>query len=171
MGLKAVASLPQASAVQANWYNVATWGDSLTAGNEDGTGVTYPNVLASLLNTTVFNGGVGGQTSSQILTRFQARPDLWGNFTVIWSGRNDVPFSTVLPNIQAIVNSLPSPQRFVVLSVLIGRRAVWRRHLQPDRRTEQFHQSRVPEQLHRHPRVARAAVQFRKRLRCRGFCQ
>jgi hypothetical protein len=118
MGLKAISGLPQAMQTQANWYNVAVWGDSLPAGNEDGTGVTVPNVLANLLNTTVLNEGVGGQTSSQILTRFQAAPGLWGNFTVIWSGRNDGFPNSVLANIQAMVNSLPSPKRFVVLSVL-----------------------------------------------------
>jgi lysophospholipase L1-like esterase len=29
-------------------YQIAAWGDSLTAGNEDGSGITYPNQLAAL---------------------------------------------------------------------------------------------------------------------------
>jgi hypothetical protein len=57
------------SSSQNNWYNYAAWGDSLTAGNEDGTGVTYPNVLQTLTGRPVYNGGVGGQTSSQIGVR------------------------------------------------------------------------------------------------------
>jgi hypothetical protein len=51
---------------------VTAWGDSLTAGNEDGTGITYPRQLATLTGKTVNNMGIGGQTSSQIAVRMNA---------------------------------------------------------------------------------------------------
>jgi len=50
--------------------SIVAWGDSLTAGNEDGTGVTYPNSLSTDLGgRLVTNKGVGGQTSTQIGVR------------------------------------------------------------------------------------------------------
>jgi hypothetical protein len=59
-----------ATSSQGSGYNYAAWGDSLTAGNEDGSGITYPNVLSPLLsNRQVLNFGVGGQTSTQIAVR------------------------------------------------------------------------------------------------------
>ncbi len=61
--------LAYATSSQLNYYPLVAWGDSLTAGNEDGTGVTYPNVLAGYLGRPVTNKGVGGQTSTQIGVR------------------------------------------------------------------------------------------------------
>ena len=52
---------------------IACWGDSLTQGNQDLTGVSYPGVLQQLLGVTVYNGGVDGQTSTQIAARMLAR--------------------------------------------------------------------------------------------------
>lgn len=48
-------------------------GDSMTAGAGGG-GTTYPSVLASLTGRTVYNLGVGGETSSTIAGRFGAWP-------------------------------------------------------------------------------------------------
>jgi lysophospholipase L1-like esterase len=45
------------------------WGDSLTQGGEDGTGVTYETVLATLVPLTLTNNGIGGQTSTMIAAR------------------------------------------------------------------------------------------------------
>jgi lysophospholipase L1-like esterase len=45
------------------------WGDSLTQGGEDGSGVTYETALASLLSITLANKGIGGQTSTMIAAR------------------------------------------------------------------------------------------------------
>jgi hypothetical protein len=47
-------------------------GDSLTEGNEDASGTTYPKTLALLSGQSVKNLGVGGQTSSQIAVRINA---------------------------------------------------------------------------------------------------
>ena len=62
--------LPYAASNQVNWYNITAWGDSLTHGKEDGTGVSYPNQLAADIPGSVVNDeGVGGQTSTQIAVR------------------------------------------------------------------------------------------------------
>ena len=103
-------------------YNIAAWGDSLTAGNEDGTGVTYPNVLsANLGNRMVYNGGVGGQTSIQIAARMLADTAKSSWTTVIWAGRNNYSSpSQVESDIAAMVASLGSNTHYLVLSVLNG---------------------------------------------------
>jgi hypothetical protein len=56
-------------------YSVTCWGDSLTAGGNDGTGVSYPNVLSTNIAMRVVNNeGVGGQSSTQIGVRMGAIP-------------------------------------------------------------------------------------------------
>lgn len=99
-----------------------SWGDSLTAGNQDGSGTTYPNVLATLYapNITVANQGVGGQTSSQILTRFQAVPSTWGYGTLIWSGENNFNSGAqVQADIATMVSDLTTPN-YLVFALLNG---------------------------------------------------
>jgi len=101
--------------------SIAAWGDSLTYGNEDGTGVSYPGVVSSLLGAPVYNGGVGGQNCAEIQADFFAGTGELNDLTLIWAGRNDVPggtTSTVLACIQTMVAALPVPKRFLVLSVL-----------------------------------------------------
>lgn len=116
-GYQAAASIPVKS--------VAAWGDSLTAGNEDNTGVTFPNVLVSLVNQYVYNGGVGGETSSQITARMLAIPtkfSRWSDYcTIIWSGRNNYASqSTVLADVASMVAIAPVPSCYLVMSVLNG---------------------------------------------------
>ena len=52
---------------------VICYGDSLTQGNQDGTGNTYPNYLKSAIDdpytVTVLNRGSGGDTSAEIASR------------------------------------------------------------------------------------------------------
>lgn len=103
---------------------LVAWGDSYTAGNEDHSGVTYPNVLAPLFwpHRTVVNNGVGGDTSSQILTRFQAVSALWCDETLIWSGRNNYTDpTTVQSDIAAMIaDVLPCTHQYMVLSIMNG---------------------------------------------------
>ncbi len=47
-------------------YTVFAWGDSLTAGSLSG---SYPKQLALLLDKSVYNGGIPGQTSTEIAAR------------------------------------------------------------------------------------------------------
>lgn len=66
--------------------DVAWVGDSLTAGAGGG-GTTAPGVLAAALGRDVYNGGIGGQTSTQISARFDGTP-----ITVTLTG-NQIPAS------------------------------------------------------------------------------
>lgn len=99
--------------------NIAAWGDSLTAGNQDGTGTTYPEVLAQLSGVPVYNGGVSGQTSTQIATRMLADTSRYGDFTIIWAGRNNYTYqSQVLADVARMVAAIEPPKHFLVLTVL-----------------------------------------------------
>ncbi len=61
--------------------SIACWGDSLTAGT-GGDGTTYPNTLAKLTGLTVYNMGVGGETSNTIACRQGARQMIVNNITI-----------------------------------------------------------------------------------------
>lgn len=108
--------------------NIACWGDSLTAGAG---GTPYPTQLGTLmLGRLVFNGGVGGETSSQILTRIQADTtrDKWS--VVLWLGRNDgrdaPSVATTKANITAAVAHLKCyTNRFLIMSILNGNYGGW----------------------------------------------
>jgi lysophospholipase L1-like esterase len=97
---------------------VTAWGDSLTAGSG---GTPYPTQFAALSGTTTYNRGVGGETSTQIMNRFLAEPARWGDFTVIWSGRNNVYTepAVVQSDIADMVAHLTT-SNYLVLSVLNG---------------------------------------------------
>lgn len=78
---------------------IIAWGDSLTAGNEDGTGITYPNQLQKLIGLPVTNLGIGGQTSSQIAVRMNAyagenEQTFASGFTLPTSGTVMISFQT-----------------------------------------------------------------------------
>ncbi|MDR3709454.1 MAG: GDSL-type esterase/lipase family protein [Capsulimonadaceae bacterium] len=98
--------------------NISCWGDSLTAGAG---GTPYPADLQSdpsVGQRKVANGGVGGQTSTQIKERFLAAPEKFGDLVVLWAGRNNYgDRETVEADIAEMVDKL-STDRFVVLSVL-----------------------------------------------------
>jgi lysophospholipase L1-like esterase len=49
--------------------NVVCFGDSMTQGNQDSTGNTYPKYLGELLGLAVYNAGVGGEDTLQIASR------------------------------------------------------------------------------------------------------
>jgi hypothetical protein len=53
-----------------NQSHIAAWGDSLTAGTSGN--IPFPTDLAQLTGFTVYNGGVGGQNSTQIEARMVA---------------------------------------------------------------------------------------------------
>lgn len=113
----------QLSGVSQPWKANAAWGDSLTAGNEDHTGVSYPNVLSPIINEYVYNGGVGGQTSVQIYARMLVASTTFSRWpeycTIIWAGRNNVG-SQALSDVASMVALAPIPNCNLVLSVLNG---------------------------------------------------
>jgi lysophospholipase L1-like esterase len=99
---------------------LSTWGDSLTAGAGASPATrAYPQMLGRLANRQVRNGGIGGDTSTQIRTRFFAAATYLRDWTqVFWCGRNNPSAtSTVVGDVQAMVNTLPHG-RFLVLSIL-----------------------------------------------------
>ena len=102
--------------------HIACWGDSLTFGTGTPPGLPFPTVLQGLLpGSDVFNGGIAGEKSYEIAARFFADQSRWGDFTVIWVGRNNYSETTqILGDVADMVAALPSPKKFVVLSVLTG---------------------------------------------------
>ena len=96
---------------------VAAWGDSLTAGSG---GTPWPTQFATLTGVTTLNRGVGGNTSTQIKDRFLAEPARFGDYTVIWAGRNNYTDpATVKADIATMVASLTTTH-YLVLSVING---------------------------------------------------
>ncbi|MGY4344968.1 lysophospholipase L1-like esterase [Bradyrhizobium sp. GM7.3] len=101
---------------------ITCWGDSLTAGTGAGLHEDYCSVLAALLYRSSYNGGVGGETSSQIRKRMLERPaGLDSGTTIIWAGRNNYKeMQEVVDDVSAMVTSLPSQAHFLVLGILRG---------------------------------------------------
>jgi hypothetical protein len=96
---------------------VAAWGDSLTYGNQDSSAITYPGELQETINTPVYNGGVVGQTSTQIAQRMLAATDKFGDTAILWVGRNNyTQQSQVLSDIASMVHALTA-KKYLVLSV------------------------------------------------------
>lgn len=95
----------------------ACWGDSETFG----TGSTfggYPYALSALVAMPFYNGGVGGETSTQIRTRMIADTARYSNTTCIWAGRNNyTDGATVQADIAAMVAAL-GHDRYLVFGIL-----------------------------------------------------
>lgn len=109
------------------FQNLISMGDSLTASTGSTGGATYPFDVANSWSPQrwYYNGGVGGDTSSQILTRYLALDSNYQNGTLlIWSGRNNYNNSAqVQADIAAMVvthNAAGGNNRDVVLSVING---------------------------------------------------
>ncbi|MFA5744984.1 MAG: tail fiber domain-containing protein, partial [Candidatus Paceibacterota bacterium] len=102
--------------------NISAWGDSFTEQNSTASR-SYPTRLSVMVGRTVFNGGHSGDTSSQMLTRFQARPDLWNDFTMVWIGQNDLDKgilpNAILDNVATLYSSLSNPKQFIVLGLTV----------------------------------------------------
>ena len=97
--------------------NIACWGDSLTEGSG---GTPYPSQLSTASGYKTYNGGVGGNTSTQIKTRFLAAPNQWSKLTIIWAGRNNYSDgATVLADVAAMVAAI-GHDGYLVMSVLNG---------------------------------------------------
>jgi hypothetical protein len=90
---------------------VTAWGDSMTGGHPTG----WPAQFALLSGATVNARGVGGQTSSQIKDRMIAEPARWGDFTILWAGRNNYGSpDTVKADIATMVSKLTTTNFFVI---------------------------------------------------------
>lgn len=103
---------------------LTAWGDSLTSG----TGATTPAIGNYLSQTNVLmsgvykttNGGVGGNTSTQIATRMLAATGNYGDTTIIWAGNNNYSSpATVLSDVASMVAALTT-KNYVVMCVVNG---------------------------------------------------
>jgi lysophospholipase L1-like esterase len=104
------ASATAASALSAN---IAVWGDSLTPGFAENLGAAFPA-------RTVYDGGIGGQTSTEIAARVLA--DRSGRnrwIDIFWMGTNDIDQpAQIKADVAASVAALaPGNDRFLVLPV------------------------------------------------------
>lgn len=108
---------------------IAAWGDSHVAGLPDNPAAPgLAAMLRELSGREVFDGGLGGQTSTQIAERQTADTahDAW--VTIFWyGGNNQTQPATVQADIARSVASLaPGNNRFVVLPV-INQASPWER--------------------------------------------
>lgn len=100
--------------IDATGIKLACWGDSMT--NSEWIDVIQEKVEG----ITTYDGGVGGQTSTQIKNRMIADTGRYSWPTIIWAGRNnknDAP--QVLSDIAAMVAALNHPYYFI-LSICNG---------------------------------------------------
>lgn len=94
---------------------VATWGDSLTHG---GGRDSFANTLALDMGWEVFDGGVPGETSTQVLARFVADTSHREDVQIFWMGRNNFGNpEDVKADIASAIHMLHH-NRFLVLSIL-----------------------------------------------------
>lgn len=101
-------------------YYISCWGDSFTAGAGSSPSLTnaYPIRLTNISGVNTFNFGVGGETSSQILTRFLANSTRWSDAQIIWSGRNNgTNITQVLADIASMVSNI-NHNRYFILSIM-----------------------------------------------------
>jgi hypothetical protein len=95
----------------------------LTSGTGSTGGLTYPADLGTLAGRPIFNGGVVGNTSSQILTRFLADPIKFSWPVIIWAGRNNFTDpTTVKSDIAAMVANL-GHTRYLILGIITQNQA------------------------------------------------
>lgn len=97
---------------------IVSWGDSLTFGTGSTGTSDYPLQLSIASGVNINPQGVPGETSTQILTRFLADPELWKLPTIIWAGRNNYGDpTTVKSDIAAMVSKL-THGRYLVFGII-----------------------------------------------------
>jgi lysophospholipase L1-like esterase len=98
---------------------LSCWGDSLTSGTG---GSPFPLQMFPLgaANRAIYNGGVGGEDSSQVLARFTASTRRADQVTTIWVGQHGTDYTNptlCMSNIAAMVAHLTT-SKFVILTAL-----------------------------------------------------
>lgn len=106
--------LAYATQTDLNYYNIAMWGDSLTVG--------MTSILADMIPTySVYNGGIGGEISTQIKTRMIADTDKYDFITVIWAGNNNATdITTVKEDIATMVSNLVDTKQYIIIGMSIN---------------------------------------------------
>jgi hypothetical protein len=95
---------------------IRAYGDSITAGT---TGTPYPTQLGTLTGYTITNGGVGGETSTQIADRVEADANTNQNW-VLEMGRNNYSAQATVESDVARSVAHIGHDRVLVLGVLAG---------------------------------------------------
>jgi lysophospholipase L1-like esterase len=108
-------------------YSVAAWGDSLTQGNNTNGLVTtsnWPYDLSQMTGVQVYNGGVGGYSSAQILTKFTADTTHKTWYQIIEAGTDDAgetpPYNDTSANIAAMIAQLAPTTPYLVLHLAVN---------------------------------------------------
>jgi lysophospholipase L1-like esterase len=106
---------------------ISCWGDSLTEGWGAPRGLDYPSVLRGLFSgeRVVSNHGRSGETSVQIVSRFNAAEVLGGDTSVFWMGHNNLGQpDQILDDIESCFNRLlptsSGERRALILTLLNG---------------------------------------------------
>lgn len=114
-----------ASLKSSGGFDVAVCGDSLSAGQQSSVGDlqslnSWPYKMQLATGRFVYNGGVQGQTSTQIATRMNGasvatyRSRIW----VIWAGRNNYTAPTTVKTDIASMVATQTSGKYVVMSIL-----------------------------------------------------
>jgi lysophospholipase L1-like esterase len=107
----------------ARYHNLLFMGDSLTFSTGASAEQTYPHdvVGAYPRGRWFYNGGVGGNTSSQILTRYLALDAGYKSATlIIWAGRNNYTDTAQVKSDIAAMITEAGHSRYLVLSIING---------------------------------------------------
>ena len=111
-GARTALGLEYASETDLNYYNVAMWGDSLT--NQ------INSIIAPMyVSRFIYNGGISGETSTQIKNRMVADTEKHSFISVIWAGTNNQNQpATVKADIATMISNLSDTKRYVVLGLM-----------------------------------------------------
>ena len=97
---------------------IVAWGDSLLT-NKGGATTTVPAQITQATGYYVYNGGVAGQTSTQIAGRMLTSGALLNYPTIIWAGYNDYNSPTqVESDIASMVASLGANENYLILAII-----------------------------------------------------
>jgi lysophospholipase L1-like esterase len=103
---------PAPQALSVNSRNIACWGDSITD-------LYWDNLQRLYSDRQVFNGGVIGETSTQIDARMQADTAHRDWISVLWYGHNNFTKERVAGDVaHSIARLAPNNHAFIVMSML-----------------------------------------------------
>lgn len=95
---------------------VIGWGDSMT---EYPVGQSYTTWLSKFIGQVVYNKGIAGNTSTQIMNRHIQSPETFSLTTIIWSGTNNYSQkATIIQDIQRQVDSLTG--NYIIIPIFNG---------------------------------------------------
>lgn len=99
---------------------IVAFGDSLTYGTGADTQTAYPAVLSAMIDRTVVNAGVPGETTTDAIARLaQVLDQHHPKLVLLCLGGNDmlrkIPLSTIEQNLRAMIRSIQASGASVVL--------------------------------------------------------